>query len=109
VSNVGVLQIQHGDRSQTSSFVCTVAKETAGVTRLRSYALPGEHDIPAAICEAALATSAATGFFDAVSIGGRKFIDGAIRANIPVDEVEGEATSIWCSRTGVRVSVKDAS
>jgi hypothetical protein len=30
----------------------TVAKETAGITRLRSYTLPDERDIPATLCEA---------------------------------------------------------
>ncbi|KAK0508575.1 hypothetical protein JMJ35_008851 [Cladonia borealis] len=81
-------------------FVCTTAKEIAGITRLRSYSLPDELDLPATICEAALATSAATGFFDPVSIGARRFVDGALGANNPVDEVEGEASNIWCSETG---------
>lgn len=79
------------------SFVCTTAKETAGITRLRSYALPDEFDIDATICDAALATSAATGFFDPVSIGARRFVDGALGANNPVDEAEEEASNIWCS------------
>lgn len=84
-----------------NSFVCTTAKEVAGITRLRSYDLPDELNIPATICEAALATSAATGFFEAVSIGARQFVDGALLgANNPVDEVEGEAANIWCSGTG---------
>jgi hypothetical protein len=56
--------------------------------------------IPATICQAALATSAATTFFDPVNIGARKFADGALGANNPVDEVEGEASDIWCSETG---------
>ena len=81
------------------SFVCTTAKETTGVTRLRSYSLPDELDIPATICDAALATSAATGFFDPVSIGARRFVDGALGANNPVDEVEEEASNIWCSES----------
>jgi predicted acylesterase/phospholipase RssA len=51
------------------------------------------------ICEAALATSAATGFFAPVSIGARKFVDGVLGANNPVDKVEGEASNIWCSET----------
>jgi predicted acylesterase/phospholipase RssA len=67
---------------------------------LRSYALPDEGDIPATICEAALATSAATGFFDPVSIGARQFVDGALGANNPVEEVEREAMNIWSSDTG---------
>lgn len=82
-----------------ASFVCTTAKETAGITRLRSYSLPDELDIPATICDSALATSAATGFFDPVSIGARRFVDGALGANNPVDEVEEEASNIWCSES----------
>lgn len=62
--------------------------------------MPDELDIPATICDASLATSAATGFFDPVSIGARQFVDGALGANNPVDEVEGEASNIWCSETG---------
>lgn len=88
------------DRSQNISVVCTVAKETAGITRLRSYSLPDELDLHPTICDAALATSAATGFFDPVSIGARQFVDGALGANNPVDELEGEASNIWCSQTG---------
>lgn len=80
--------------------MCSAAKETAGTTRLRSYTLPDERDIPATICQAALATSAATGFFDPVSIGARQFVDGALGANNPVDEVEGEAANIWSSGKG---------
>jgi predicted acylesterase/phospholipase RssA len=82
------------------SFVCTTAKATTGITRLRSYSLPDELGIPATLCDAALATSAATGFFDPVSIGARLFVDGALGANNPVDEVEGEASNIWCPETG---------
>lgn len=82
------------------SFVCTTAKETAGITRLRSYSLPDELDISATICEAALATSAATCFFDPVSIGAHQFVDGSLSVNNPVNEVEGEAANIWCSETG---------
>jgi hypothetical protein len=67
---------------------------------LRNYTLPDEGDIPATTCEAALATSAATGFFDPVLIGARLFVGGALGANNPVEEVEGEAANIWCSGTG---------
>lgn len=47
-----------------------------------------------------MATSAATGFFDSVTIGSRHFVDGALGANNPVDELEGEASDIWCKETG---------
>ena len=33
-------------------------------------------------------------------IGARQFVDGALGANNPVDEVEGEAANIWSSDTG---------
>jgi predicted acylesterase/phospholipase RssA len=81
-------------------FVCTAARETKDIVRLRSYSLPDEPNIPATICQAALATSAATTFFDPFSIGNRSFADGGLGSNNPVDEVEGEASNIWCSETG---------
>jgi predicted acylesterase/phospholipase RssA len=79
-----------------NSFVCAAAKELYGITRIRSYSLLEKRDMPTTICEAALATSAATGFFEPVSIGARHFVDGALGANNPVDEMEGEASDIWC-------------
>lgn len=68
--------------------------------RLRSYRLLSQPNIPATICQAALATSAATTFFDPVSIDDRSFADGGFGANNPVNEVEGEASDIWCPETG---------
>ncbi len=82
------------------SFVCTADRDTKDIVRLRSYSLPEEPNIRATICQAALATSAATTFFDPVSIGDRTFADGGLGANNPVDEVEGEASNIWCLETG---------
>lgn len=82
------------------SFVCTVDYFTKDIVRLRNYKLPDEPNIPATICQAALATSAASTFFEPVSIGDRIFADGGLGANNPVDEVEGEASNIWCSETG---------
>jgi predicted acylesterase/phospholipase RssA len=66
---------------------------------LRSYQ-DEELPIDATILQAALATSAATTFFDPVIIGARKFADGALGANNPVGQVEEEATNIWCSNKG---------
>ena len=86
------------------SFVCATAKETSGVTCLRSYSLPSGNDIGATICDAALATSTVTSFFDAVSIGARVFVDGALGANNPVDEVEEEVQAS-CSRALVTDSM----
>ncbi|KAJ6437506.1 reverse transcriptase [Purpureocillium lavendulum] len=81
-------------------FVCTTAKDLYGITRLRSYDLAQKPNLEATICEAALATSAATGFFTPVEIAGRTFVDGALGANNPVDQMEEEAADVWCPVTG---------
>ena len=86
-----------GSSRSTRVFVCTTAKDTLKVTRLRSYTVSNEDTLPATICEAALATSAATRFFDSATIGDQHFVDGAFGANNPVEEVEEEAADIWCT------------
>lgn len=80
-------------------FVCTAAKETRDITRLRSYDLRDRKDTETTILEAALATSAATRYFDTARIGARQFVDGAFGANNPVEQVEREATDVWCDDT----------
>ncbi|KAG9647576.1 phospholipase, patatin family protein, partial [Aureobasidium melanogenum] len=82
------------------TFVCSIDYHTKRMVRLRSYRLPHEPKIDATICQAALATSAATTFFEPVNIGDRRFADGGFGANNPVDQVEGEASNIWCHETG---------
>jgi hypothetical protein len=81
--------------------VCACAKETKGIVRIRSYP-SGRSDprVGPTICQAALATSAATQFFDPVEIGARVFVDGALGANNPIDEVENEASDIWFPESG---------
>ncbi|KUM58276.1 hypothetical protein ACN42_g8885 [Penicillium freii] len=86
-----------GKPRRSKTFVCTTSKDTFQVTRLRSYSVSNEIALQATICEAALATSAATRFFDSVSIGNHKFVDGAFGANNPIEEVEEEAADIWCT------------
>ncbi|KAJ5781337.1 hypothetical protein N7457_006497 [Penicillium paradoxum] len=86
-----------GKSRRCKVFVCTTSKHTLQVARLRSYRVSNENTIPATICEAALATSAATRYFDAVSIGNRQFVDGAFGANNPIEEVEEEAADLWCT------------
>ena len=86
--------------ANNSRFACSITQETKEIVRLRNYTVPGKPDIPATICQAARSTSAATSFFDPVSIGARRFADGALGANNPVDEVEGEARDIWCPERG---------
>ncbi|EAU37851.1 predicted protein [Aspergillus terreus NIH2624] len=84
----------------SARFVCTAERYTKNIVRLRSYSLPHEPNINAIICQAALATSAATTFFEPVNIGDRSFADGGLGANNPVDEVESKALNIWCHETG---------
>ncbi|SPO02516.1 uncharacterized protein DNG_05189 [Cephalotrichum gorgonifer] len=82
------------------TFVCAASKDLYGIHRLRSYSYRGKTFLPSTICEAALATSAASGFFNPVKIGARRFVDGALGANNPVEQVEGEASDIWCHESG---------
>ncbi|CAG8045177.1 unnamed protein product [Penicillium nalgiovense] len=86
-----------GKPRRSKTFVCTTSKDTLQVTRLRSYSVSDEIALPATICEAALATSAATKLFDPVLIGNHQFVDGAFGANNPIEEVEEEAADIWCT------------
>ena len=81
-------------RFNRNRFICVTASKTTGITRLRSYNLPEEPSIASTICQAVLATSVATSFFEPVYIGARKFVDGALKANNPVIKVEGEALNI---------------
>jgi predicted acylesterase/phospholipase RssA len=57
------------------------------------------NNLPSTICEAVRATSAATSFFEPVVIGPRqrKFVDGALGANNPVEQIWNEAQNVWCS------------
>jgi predicted acylesterase/phospholipase RssA len=86
-----------GNHRRSKVFVCTTSKDTLQVIRLRSYEVPNENALPVTIGEAALATSAATRYFDPVLIGNQHFVDGAFGANNPIEEVEEEAADIWCT------------
>jgi predicted acylesterase/phospholipase RssA len=79
--------------------VCAKAAEISTTVLLRSYQSHNAlNNIPATICEAVRATFAATSFFKPVTIGprGRKFVDGGLGANNPVDQIWNEAQNIWC-------------
>lgn len=67
------------------------------VTRLRNYRLPEGNDSDPTILEAALATSAAPTYFSKVTIEGCTYIDGALGANNPSEQLEDEANDIFCS------------
>ncbi|TVY22961.1 Calcium-independent phospholipase A2-gamma [Lachnellula hyalina] len=79
--------------------VCAKASELTTTVLLRSYTSDDAlNNILATICEAARATSAASSFFEPVTIGprGRKYVDGGLGANNPVEQLWNEAQSIWC-------------
>ncbi len=59
------------------------------------------------IWEACRATSAATGFFDSTTIGEykKRFIDGGILYNNPIQLVHREAKTIWPERDALLISI----
>lgn len=73
--------------------------EFASTVLLRSYnsSEPLNND-PLTICQAVRATSAASTFFDPVTIEpyGRRFVDGGLGANNPIEQLWNEAQNIWC-------------
>jgi len=80
--------------------VCVISKETGDIIRLTSYRSPrGRERLlrVTKIWEAGRATSAASSFFDPITISdfGEGFVDGATGANNPVYEVWNEAQDIW--------------
>ena len=81
-------------------FVCATSKETGDTVRLTSYRSPRGRERLLRITkiwEAGRATSAASSFFDPITIGDfqESFVDGATGANNPVYEVWNEAQDIW--------------
>lgn len=81
-------------------FVCATSKQTSETVCLTSYKLPGGRgDLwnSVKIWEACRATSAASSFFDPISIGrfGEEFVDGGTGANNPVWEVWNQAQRMW--------------
>lgn len=80
--------------------MCATAVENNTTVLLRDYSLPDESNDDATIIEAALATSAATTFFQPVTIWVRRYIDGALGSNNPVEHLWNEAQNIWCPDDG---------
>ncbi|KAI9883792.1 MAG: hypothetical protein M1823_004424 [Watsoniomyces obsoletus] len=88
------------DKRPCRAFVCAVRKTNKTLARFRTYdcdALMDEGEVT--VWQAARATSAATSFFDPITIGegysGRQYVDGAFGFNNPLDEVWLEALDIW--------------
>ena len=80
--------------------VCATSKETSETVCLTSYKSPrGNNDLlnSVKIWEACRATSAASSFFDPITIGryNEEFVDGATGANNPVVELWNQAQLMW--------------
>ena len=85
------------------SFVCAVRTTNSEVAILRSYENEEVPDLlydECKIWEASRATSAATAFFDPISIGpyNQQFADGAVSYNNPIQLVYQEAQYVWPER-----------
>lgn len=80
------------------SFVCATSQTTAQTVVLSSYynERRGSDLLNSAkIWEAARATSAATTFFEPITISDETFVDGATGANNPIQHMWSEAADVW--------------
>ncbi|KAG4261989.1 hypothetical protein FPRO03_11457 [Fusarium proliferatum] len=82
--------------------VCALRGEKRSLVCFRNYSLEGKADLEPKIWEAARATSAATLFFDPITIGrfGQTFVDGAGGYNNPIEAVYDEAVALWNAKPG---------
>jgi len=100
------------DVSFIHSFVGAILTSNSRAVVLRSYENPRMPELlynRCTIWEACRATSAATTFFEPITIGphGQRFADGAVRYNNPVQQVYREATNLWPQRmpTALLISI----
>lgn len=82
--------------------VCAKAHEINASVRFRSYLLPTVIIIgdPPTITQVALATCASSGMFAPITVGVRRYVDGGLGANNPVDMIWREAINICCPEDG---------
>lgn len=82
--------------------MCALSGEKRSLVCFRNYSLEGKADLEPKIWEAARATSAATRFFDPITIGrfGQTFVDGAGGYNNPIEAVYDEAVARWNAKPG---------
>lgn len=88
---------EEADGAHCKTFVCVTAKQTTWTHRLKTYDVHGDRSVTQnpTICEAIMATAAATSFFEHVTIGTQQYVDGGLGANNPVLQVAGEAVELW--------------
>ncbi|KAF2158158.1 FabD/lysophospholipase-like protein [Myriangium duriaei CBS 260.36] len=88
-----------GCRRGCKTFVCALDAFTQHITRFRTYSLPEEISLQSTVREAALATFATTSLILPVKVNRWSFAGGRVVADNPLNEVEGEASAIWCPMT----------
>ena len=93
------LDLQSRTDSPTS-FVCSLRAGKRSLIKFRSYPAEGADDLEPKIWEAARATSAATTFFDPISIGpyGQDFVDGGAGYNNPIQVAYDETRASFQDR-----------
>jgi predicted acylesterase/phospholipase RssA len=94
-------------------FVCATQAENSSTVVIRSYETY-HHDSLAdfvKIWEAARATSAASTFFNPITIGpyGQTFVDGALKHNNPINLVDLESSEIWPEQDRIIISIGSGS
>ncbi|KAK5659987.1 hypothetical protein OQA88_13453 [Cercophora sp. LCS_1] len=96
------LRLIEAEDPQCKVFVCAVNAHSSNIELLRSYksTAAGQYNHDCSVWEAARATTAAPLFFEPVTFrnSGFTFVDGAVRANNPVEEALNEARSLWPGR-----------
>lgn len=89
--------------------MCATEGENSSTIVIRSYE-SDHHDSlidVVKIWEAARATSAASTFFDPITIGsyGQRFVDGALKHNNPINLVDLESSEIWPRQDRIIISI----
>lgn len=86
-------------------FVTAVQAIDADSVVIRSYNNSRAWDEVSSRCriwEAARATSAASTFFDPITIGNIRYVDGALQDNNPIFKADEESRGTWCRAIGYR-------
>ena len=80
--------------------MCATRADSSKPVKFRSYRSETVDEVMCTIWEASRATSAASTFFDPISIGPFRetFVDGATGVNNPVEEAYQEARLLWPGR-----------
>ncbi|KAK4966329.1 hypothetical protein LTR42_011490 [Elasticomyces elasticus] len=101
------LESQDRDARRCRVFVCAQRKETGRITLLRSYRPKGKHPGEATIWQAALATTAATSFFEPAKIGDSWtfLVENLKKVATDSDGTAEEVAARWSNKSYFRFNV----